>query len=293
MEAINSVLMQSQPVDEIIVVDDGSTDNTRELLKQYDKSIFYIWQRNKGPGAARNRGIREAKGSFLAFLDSDDIWVPDKIKIQMDFLKAHPYIDLVFADMADFVGSDDNCVPEIRNHQLHDYLVGSCSNLEHIFECLITHNVIPTPTVVIKRESVDKIGFFDEKLKIGEDLDYWLRATQVCRFGFLNAVLTKRRRHQNNLVNDWAQMNISLLEVLSRIRAHNYKLSHRAQSLLSRKIAETRYDLGSFFFKEGDFHRSFEQLRCAPPRSGLSYKWAFKLVTSYCLTLITRQRTEG
>src|SRR4030042_587586 len=94
-EAIDSVLNQTFKDFEIIVVDDGSTDNTKEALKRYSKNIFYIYQSNKGRSQARNTGLKVAKGDYIAFLDDDDIWVPHKLEKQVAFMDSNPNIGLV------------------------------------------------------------------------------------------------------------------------------------------------------------------------------------------------------
>src|SRR5689334_19281127 len=94
--AIDSALAQTRPVDEIIVVDDGSTDNTREVAESFGERIIYVYQKNKGLSAARNTGIRKATGDWVAFLDADDWWHPDKIKRQLEAASKDPEIGLVY-----------------------------------------------------------------------------------------------------------------------------------------------------------------------------------------------------
>lgn len=282
-EAIDSVVAQTRPVTEIIVVDDGSTDNTAEIINSYKFNIHYIKQKNLGPGAARNSGMKAAKGEYIAFLDSDDIWVKDKIKIQLDFIVQHPHLDFVFGDMANFSEEENNDEPEIKNHEVHDYFVAHSSNLERIIDCLIMESVIPTPTVLFKQRCISRIGFFDEKLMIAEDLDYWLRAALSCRFGFVNAVLAKRRRHESNLINDWVKMNKAHLEVLNRIKKREHNLTAQTQRLLIDKIYRINYDVGSYFFKKGDFACAFKHLRKLDQGKLVNYKWQLKLALSFLL----------
>jgi glycosyltransferase involved in cell wall biosynthesis len=282
-EALDSVLTQSRPVDEIIVIDDGSTDNTMEVLRGYGDMIRCIQQPNGGPGAARNRGLREATGDYIAFLDSDDIWVHDKAKIQMEFFNKHPHLEFVFGDMANFTMSEDNEVAEIKNPEIHNYFVANATNLEQILECLIMESVIPTPTVMFKHKCTTEIGFFDETMKICEDLDYWLRAARTCRFGFINTVLAKRRRHDGNLIRDWVGMNIAHVEVLTRVGEKVPDLAGRTKRLLDKKISKIHYDLGSYYLKEKKFADAYHYLRKGLPRNLVNFKWLIKLVLTYVM----------
>lgn len=282
-EAIDSVLAQSHPLDEIIVIDDGSTDNTRELLDSYGNRIEYFSQCNRGPGAARNYGMRVAKGDFLAFLDSDDVWVPDKTRIQLQMFNNFPDLDIVFGDMANFSQDRDNNVPEIKNRQIHDYCAAHSSHIEHILDCLVIDNIIPTPTVIIRKSCISKIGFFDDRFTIAEDFDYWLRAARCCRFGFTNAVLIKRRRHGNNLVNNWPNRMISRIEVLERFRKDYHDLSPQTLYLLARQLDKTRYDLGSHFFRKGDYVCAWEHLKKCSHAKIFNMKWCLKVVISLLL----------
>lgn len=95
LETLDSVLLQSYQDFEIILVDDGSTDNTKEVIQPYLKYINYVYQENKGPAPARNTGIRGARGKYIAFNDSDDSWLPQKLAIQIDYFQNHPEIGLV------------------------------------------------------------------------------------------------------------------------------------------------------------------------------------------------------
>jgi glycosyltransferase involved in cell wall biosynthesis len=107
-EAIDSILNQTYQDFQIIVVDDGSTDNTAEVLKSYIPKIRYIQQENKGPGDARNRGIEDAKGKYIAFLDSDDIWMDFKLEIQVDILERLTDVGFLFSDFRILKSNEEN-----------------------------------------------------------------------------------------------------------------------------------------------------------------------------------------
>jgi glycosyltransferase involved in cell wall biosynthesis len=250
-EAVDSILGQTCPVSEVIVVDDGSTDDTVSRMERYGTSIRYISQRNQGPAAARNHGIRVAQGDFVTFLDSDDLWVPQKVEMQLEFIERNPSVDFVFGRMANVfqdTGVEDD---DFINAEARDYLAENPGNLERLFEHLIVQNFIGTPTLMARRESLARVGIFDEKRKIGEDLDYWLRAAVLCKWGFIDEVLIKRRRHTGNLISDWIRWNIATIRVLEEVAGPLSVSRPGTSELLARRLANLNYDIGSAYFKQG------------------------------------------
>ena len=191
LEAIDSVLAQTHAPAEIIVVDDGSKDNTRTILDSYIKSgkIKYFYQNNSGPGAARNMAISRASGELIAFLDADDIWEPDKLERQAKFF-TDSQIGIVYSDMK-FIGSKfkfkyfSEIEPEFHRG--------------HIFEELIQANFIATSTTVIRKSFFDSVRGFKENISIGEDYDLWLRMGMTCKADFVPRALVQYRIHSEQV----------------------------------------------------------------------------------------------
>ncbi|WP_324667972.1 glycosyltransferase family 2 protein [Geochorda subterranea] len=180
--AIRSVLAQTYSNWELIVVDDGSSDNTAEVMGQFeDPRIRYIRHDNPGmgPGAARNTGLRLAQGDYVAFLDSDDEWLPEKLEAQLGvFKRASERVGVVYCGVLrvyDGTGFRRTHIPRVRGMALQDALA-----LE----------VGCTPsTTMVRRAYLSQVGLFDESLMTGEDLDMWLRLARVCYFDFTEHVL--------------------------------------------------------------------------------------------------------
>lgn len=190
-EALNSVFAQTYKNFEIIVVDDGSTDNTKEVLAPLveSRAIRYIFQKNQGRSAARNRGIREAVGVFLAFLDSDDLFEPDKLQKQVEFLSRNPGLGLVHGGYTKFDEHNDNL--GYRNPEWFSGWIYPDLLLQWL-------TLIAIPTVMVPKTVIEEVGGFDERLYIGEDLDLWRRIARRYPFGFINQSLARIRVHAGN-----------------------------------------------------------------------------------------------
>jgi glycosyltransferase involved in cell wall biosynthesis len=167
--AIDSVLDQNYKNFELIVVDDGSTDATPTILSGYREAIKRINQRNSGVSAARNRGIAEASGRLITFLDSDDYWLPQKLSTQVDFFASHP--DAVICQTEEIWIKNSRRMNPKKRHQKPSGMMFSQS----LHLCLISPSA-----VMIRKELFDEAGVFDETLPACEDYDLWLRVT--CRY---------------------------------------------------------------------------------------------------------------
>jgi len=168
-EAIDSVLDQDFSDYELIVVDDGSNDNTREILGVYGKAITVLQQSNRGVSAARNRGIAEAAGRLIAFLDSDDLWLPRKLSTQVKFFEENA--DAVINQTQEiWIRNGLRVNPKKRHHKFSGM----------IFERSLALCLVSPSAVMIKKSLFDAVGVFDERLPACEDYDLWLRVS--CRY---------------------------------------------------------------------------------------------------------------
>ncbi|WP_024954177.1 glycosyltransferase family 2 protein [Sulfurospirillum arcachonense] len=186
LDAIKSVQNQSLHVKQIIVVDDGSTDGTRELLKNED--ITYIYQKNRGVSSARNKGIQAAKYEWIAFLDSDDIWHKDKIQ---EHISLHVNSPLLKASYTDEVWMRNGKTINKKKHQKKD---------EPTFLNSLRLCKIGVSTFFAHKSIFDEIGLFDEDLKVCEDYDLWLRILSKYDIKLINKeLITKQAGHENQL----------------------------------------------------------------------------------------------
>lgn len=188
-EAIESVLAQNFIDFELIVIDDGSTDNTSEILDSYREDITVLRQNNKGVSAARNRGLSEASGRFIAFLDSDDLWLPQKLSRQVDFFNSNP--DALICQTEEIWIRNNVRVNPKKRHKKPSGM---------IFEPSLALCLVSPSAVMIRRSLFEKIGGFDETLPACEDYDLWLRIS--CRYPvFLidTPLIIKRGGHSDQL----------------------------------------------------------------------------------------------
>jgi glycosyltransferase involved in cell wall biosynthesis len=162
-EAIDSVLGQDFDDFELIVIDDGSTDDTPGLLQSYP-NICVVRQDRRGVSAARNAGIRRASGRFLAFLDSDDLWLPGKLSAQIAFFKTHPKA-VICQTQEIWIRSGVRVNPK-RRHRKHSGM---------IFDRSVELCLVSPSAVMLERSLLDEVGWFDESLPACEDYDLWLR----------------------------------------------------------------------------------------------------------------------
>jgi len=184
--SINSVLEQSYLNWELIVVDDGSIDDTSLLVEEIeDHRIRLIRKVNEGVAAARNTGLKIARGEYIGFLDSDDLWLPEKLSEQVAFMESNPEYVFTYTNYSSFIDSNE----EIPNKQLEPFIIEDTKNR------LLVFNFIATLTVIARSSSVRSVGGFDESLFGPEDWDLWLKLSAVGDFGFIDSSLGKYREH--------------------------------------------------------------------------------------------------
>jgi len=204
-ETLDSVLCQTEPDWECLVVDDGSTDDTGEVVGRYarnDARFKYIYQNNKGLSAARNTGLRAAQGEFLQFLDADDLIQQRKLELQSQFLSKNPDIDITFGEMRYFrTGSPDQLFLSIdgKNEPLTKRVVGAGCD---VLSFLLVDNIMVVNSPLLRKRVAESAGYFDETLKALEDWEYWLRCgLRGIRFSYHDSPnsLALVRVHSNSM----------------------------------------------------------------------------------------------
>ncbi|HTL48433.1 MAG TPA: glycosyltransferase [Verrucomicrobiae bacterium] len=186
-EALDSVFAQTFSDYEVILVDDGSTDGTEDLVKKrYGGRLTYVKQENRGISGARNRGIESSRGKYIAFLDSDDKWLPEKLARQAAYMEAHPGVGLLATKLVRY---------EIGGRQEETRQICPPDFPRGFLDLLTGKNFVPTTTTMVRRECLDTVGVFDPELKVAEDWDLWLRIARRYEIFCLDEVLAEHRDH--------------------------------------------------------------------------------------------------
>jgi glycosyltransferase involved in cell wall biosynthesis len=212
-EALDSIYAQTHRPLDVIVVDDGSTDGTRALVARYPRPVRYLWQANAGPATARARGLRAARGDFIAFLDSDDLWHPDKLARQLALLEQRPELGACVTLIQNFW--EDALQGEreaLRGHPRERPLVGYTS-----------------VTLLARRGLFESVGGFDTRFRHGDDTDWFLRVDEAgVAIGVVPELLVYRRVHPNSRSRQWQER--SRDEYLDLLKSHLDRLRARGSS---------------------------------------------------------------
>jgi glycosyltransferase involved in cell wall biosynthesis len=209
-EAINSVLRQSYEYLELIIVDDGSTDETAEVVRSFgDRRIIFIQQENCGLSGARNRGIVAATGEYLAFLDSDDKYARQKLETQVRFLEEHKEVGIVAGGWR-VIDADGRVRAYMRPWQNKEMQINDINTW--LRSCPMTPH-----SLLLRKDWIEKVGGFDERFRRLEDWDLYLRLKDIgCVFGYLEDIVCDYRLHGENMTRNAVEQARTMIKVLDK-----------------------------------------------------------------------------
>ena len=265
-EAVDSLLNQSFKDFELIIVNDGSTDGTEEVIEYYinrfPEKIEYIKQKNKGAAAARNAGIRASSGEFIAFLDADDLWLPNKLTAQISVFDTHPSIGLVHTNVYGFGGPSGTYLgrywmtsEQIERHSGHIFLDFFFRNIRITFS-----------TVMIRRTCLTNVGLLDEYLNKfgGEDRDLLLRVLWEYKAYFINHPLAKYRDRTDSRGQKYEKKIIGQTYIYDKITQHyNLPASYKKKAMSSIYVEWAEWCYSRFRILDG-LKLQMKAIKCNP-----------------------------
>ncbi len=284
--ALDSVLAQTHPNFHIYVVDDGSTDETPNILEHYLDCALYLRQEHRGQAAARNLGIRMSRSTYIAFLDADDYWLPDKLERQIAVLERNPSVGLASSDCA-----------TIKNGTLAGSYFGNSKppRTGKLFARLTRECFVFTPTVVVRRQCLEEVGLFHESLVVSEDFDLWLRIAARWEIAVVPGVLAVRDTRPEGLSLStrpeiYLENGIAALE---NVKSSCNGLSPGEARALQKAIAERYYVYGSHLLVAGLPYESRTKLTEALRRWPIHWRAWIKCGLSFLPVGLSRRLRES
>ena len=212
-QAVGSVLAQTHPHVEIVVVDDGSTDGTPAICAQLaaqDPRVRIHRQENAGQAKAKNMGVRLSRGEFVAFLDADDLWIADKLERQLPLFAGRPSVGVVYSDYACMDG-DGRPLHKNPTHMHRGRISGK----------LLIENFVSFPTAIVRKECLERHGVFDETFGMGIDYDLWLRLSAHYDFDFVDAATIRYRIWAGQMSKNYRKRYQSAIGIMQRFLDSN------------------------------------------------------------------------
>lgn len=248
-QAIESILSQTYKDVEIIVVDDGSTDNTERVVRSYE-NIHYICQDNSGPSAARNKGMAASEGDYIAFLDSDDLYKENKLEEQVKTFEQNKDVDIVYNDCI-AVDKDLNYINTLISEGVYEN--------EKDFLCmLLFRQIVPVPaSIMLRRKCFEEGCVYSERYKHTEDYEYIIRLAQKYKFMYIPEPLYIYRRHENNLTNAHKIQEKRELDV---IKGLGYEKIESIMEQSSFSLFEKKFLLAKIYIKVHEYEIAEEIL---------------------------------
>jgi len=265
IRAIDSVLNQTYTNLELLVIDDNSKDDTERVIQEHlsDSRFRYIkLSKNIGGGGARNKGIEEAKGKYIAFQDSDDEWMLDKLEKQMAIFATYPDVDVVFARIQNN-GEPNTAFPK-----------RDITESKNLYIELLKDNYIGTVTAIIKKEKLIRVNGFDQSLPRLQDWDLFIRLSQIAKFHMLQDILCDVYLQEDSVSNS-----SKALETALSVFDKKYKDEIAKLSRIDRASVYEKY--GSLYINDGNWKKSTYFFRL-----GLKEKFDIKILIKYIVVMI-------
>lgn len=257
-DTVRAALGQTFRDFEIVIVNDGSRDSTLEQLRPFGDAVKVITIANGGVSNARNVGIRASSGEFIAFLDADDLWHPEKLQRQLEAMRCHPGIGFCCCNYA--IDDPVSGLPAAHFDQFrHDRELVLDTRLADPLAVLIKYNFVGTcSNVMVRRDVLERVGLFDPRYRQTEDYDLWLRCAGDTDFLLMSDVLLDKTRHETNLTNNFVET-LEYHDMVLQALLHGPLIGARPDLVptVRRSIATVRYSIGNRLFNRGQSSRGY------------------------------------
>lgn len=257
-ETLASIFSQDYKNIEVIVVNDGSTDDTAAVLDRYKDVAKVIHQNNAGSAVARTKGIKNASGKYVAFLDADDLWVPWKISTQVAYLEKNRDIGMVFNSWIELHNSSDQLPESPPDSRLLEEI--DEDNSGWLYTRLLMECIIHTSSVVLLKTLCDEVGGFDDNLRRGQDYDYWLRISQLTKITKLKSVLSAYRIHPTSITQKAPDKNfeaILLNKAIKRFGLYDKDGAEISKCMMRERIANSWKSFCWQVYQAGQYSKCF------------------------------------
>jgi glycosyltransferase involved in cell wall biosynthesis len=262
-EALESIRRQTCQDYEVIVVDDGSTDNSRDVIEAmkplFDGKLRYVYQPNQGCAAARNTGLRLARGEYIAFLDTDDLWKDERLQRHAEIFRRHPDVGFCCSNFL-FLFEDQTTEDHFTKWvKIDQFPYGLPIAAAEAFRLLLRVNFVGVGAATVRRSCVQAVGEFDQRYRQAEDYDFWLRCAMVTNFYVLRETLHFYRVRRGSLSSNWLENMEYNKQVIQNISVeHDHFVTQNKLHGLVRGCVATRwYDIGNLRFERGQIGKAF------------------------------------
>ncbi len=299
-EAVGSIRAQTYPNWEIVIVDDGSTDNTKEVVEELirkEPRIAYVAQQNARQAAARNNGIRHATGICFQFLDADDLIEPQKLEQQVAFLEQNPDVDVVYSGVRYFSGSSSELLLSRQYSSWEDagaWMPEISGKGKDLLLTLLRNNIMVVNAPLLRRRLIDQVGLFDVDLTPVEDWEFLIRcAVSGATFSYQDNDGARALVRAHEMSSSFNQPRFLRSVLRMRKKIGNMTLDAQALELNRRKTAETEGHLGVEEVARGNLGKGISQMLKAvltDPRARFRAKW---LVCAASAPFVSAERLKG